>query len=467
MIKAISLLLLFISIVKTTFAFDTEGHLKIETAGINLLKETLATDIYPDGITMYNYLLDNNILLNNSKINSAYPDLDLGRQFLSDRQIYHFMANSKYVISAIKESTLDKQKQALMINALPECLNMLYVLMQEVVENPKGAIQAGRGTYVLIHAITDSYSREHTIRNNITNEIESIKSWEMSKIFWPKNAKIIDPTYRDSSTLIFLHTIKGTADKEWADDKGDFSKNANKAIISIKELLITLYLASKDTLNKDKVITKYLSDNFKLYGSTLSENHFIINSDSIKISYLKEYKKYGVKNFDRYPQLSHMISYKSNFILNSFGYEFGYRITPTSASGSKTLLKRLPYGFLFSVHENFNNVDNSKFLETTQFQFAMNTALYLPYNNLSLEPKIGYSATPFFNQSFYSGIVLGADISFNIGPDFTFINNASRTMRIAIGYEYNSSKIQANHNFTLKFGFNTWQGRVIKRKKSS
>ena len=107
----------------------------------------------------------NGYIKDNEDANSAYPDLDLGRQFLSDRQIYHFMASSRYVMQALRKyDNIDEQQAYILKKALPDCINMVYTLLRETIDNPEGASDAGRGIYVLMHAITDSYSREHTIR---------------------------------------------------------------------------------------------------------------------------------------------------------------------------------------------------------------------------------------------------------------------------------------------------------------
>ena len=57
-------------------------------------------------------------------------------------------------------------------------------------------------------------------------------------------------------------------------------------------------------------------------------------------------------------------------------------------------------------------------------------------------------------------MVSGADLGWNVGPDFG--TRYSHTVRLTLGYEYDTSGLPAFHTVSAKLGFNSWQGRVIK-----
>ena len=195
-----------IGVNQLAFSHVSEGHERIEKEAYKLLKAQLSSGNLPDGLEIFNFLVQHGIIKNDDNANSAYPDLDLGRQFLSDRQIFHFMADNRYVVEALRKfESLETQKQYVLQKALPDGLNMIYTLFREVVDNPEAANKAGRGIYVLMHAIMDSYSREHTIRTTNTFELETIKSWQLSRLYWPKGTKIKDEKQSGKAqTLVFL-----------------------------------------------------------------------------------------------------------------------------------------------------------------------------------------------------------------------------------------------------------------------
>ncbi len=459
-------LIFFLLGATSVLAYDPEGHVQIEKAAIDSLIRMAATGDRPDGQTIYNYLLQHGLLLDEDGINSGSPDFDLSRQFLSDRQIYHFMARAGDVIDALKNPTLEAQKRELMLRALPDILNMIYILMRETIEDPSGARRSGRGTYVLIHAIADSYAREHTIRNQKTGEIEVIKGWRMSRLFWPEETDLKDSVYADGTeTLVFLHTRLGKADSKWQTGSGEFTEDARMAVLAVRDFLVALYEASIERSAADEIVTSYMKSYFKPAGGEDSQDKFLVDGRTIAISYADDYREYGANtvNFDRYPHFSHMLTLASDLEDYSVGFELGYRLTPKSASSSSALIQRLPYGVLLSVNENSSSFENTSFLRTLQVQLCLNVSLYLPFNDLILEPKVGYAATPFLHESdIHSALIYGAVISTNFGDDFTLFNDVSRTKRISFGYEFDSSRLPSRHNVILKIGFNSWQGRIIR-----
>lgn len=468
-------LMLLVTNVCYSSIHEPKGHERIEKDAYKLLKAQKANEYLPDGLTIYNYLVKNNIIKDDNRAYSAFPDLDLGRQFLSDRQIYHFMANSEYVIEAInKYSNVELQKRHLLKKALPDCLNMTYTLFREIVDNNIGANQAGRGIYVLIHAIADSYSREHTIRDSKNFNIKTIKSWQLSKLIWPKAAKKDDIKVDGvSNTKVFLHTTKGSADSEWEDSNGNLTPEATEAVKAIKDLFVHLYLALQNQEDSDQIAIAYMIKYFMPANAQIKNNIIEFNDDDTKIllSYKKGYNdKYqsNVMKMDRYPKYSHMFSFQEGLNdknSHSFGYEFGYQITPTAAFSNSSLvsiLRRIPYGFSIAVNENTSILSDVNFLESIQIKGAMKAMFYLPFNNVVMEGKVGYGTTPFYSKNNNSGILLGVDFKLNFGSDFTLLNNTTKTMNLSIGYEYDSSALHSYNSIILKVGFNSWQGRIIK-----
>ncbi|WP_452224431.1 hypothetical protein [Lacinutrix chionoecetis] len=443
------------------------GHVKIEKKAYALLKAQLAQDNLPDGTTIFNFLVTNGIIKDSDDANSAYPDLDLGRQFLSDRQIFHFMANSHYVMQALRQyEAINTQQAHILKKALPDCINMVYTLLRETIDNPVGASEAGRGIYVLMHAITDSYSREHTIRDTTTFELINIKSWQLSRLFWPKAAKQLE-TMRDGSvdTMIFLHTTTGMADEEWEYENGALRPEALAAANALKELLVTTYRAINAPEETERLITAYIAKHFKPQIATVEKEHFVFSGDTtkLKLSYHAGYaNNANVLKLDRYPLFSHMLYYQNgldNTQLNAFGYEVGYHVTPRAAFSSTSFLQRLPYGFTLAINENTGILKEASFFESLQLKAAAKVAIYLPLRNLVLEPRVGYGITPFYKTNLNAGVISGFDIAFNLGRD----NNRKRTKRFAVGYEYDASGLHAYNSILFKIGYNSWQGRVIKK----
>ncbi|MDB2385421.1 hypothetical protein N9V96_03000 [Polaribacter sp.] len=460
------------------FVHKSEGHICIEKAAYKLLKNQPETDNLPSGKIIYNYLVAHHILKDDDEAYSAFPDLGLGRQFLSDRQIYHFMANSKYVRQAVKlyPKNVVAQKRYVVKKALPECLLMTYTLFREVVDDNVKANKSGRGIYVLIHAIVDSYSREHTIRNSQNFKLETIKSWRLSELYWPKATKIDDTEIPGlAKTKVFLHTRGTGADGEWEDATGKLTPLANQAAIAVKEVLVAIYLAHKNKVLSDNITSEYIANHFTPINAKIKDNCIVLNEDNftIKLSYNKGYRdKYNsnVMAIDRYPRYLQQLRYQQDIEsakLSSFGYEFTKYISPRAAfsvnhSTIASFLKRLPYGFALAINENTSALPDTNFLETLQFQGLFKTMVYLPYNDVIMEGKIGYGVIPFYSENTYHSFVGGVDFRFKLGKDFKVINKVPRALNFSIGYEYDSSNFRPKNSVVFKIGYNTWQARVFK-----
>jgi hypothetical protein len=446
----------------------SEGHVRIERKAYQLLRAQEAQGELPDGEEIFQFLVTQEIIFDNEDANSAYPDLDLGRQFLSDRQIYHFMASSQYVMQAMRKfDEIPEQQEYILKKSMPDCINMVYTLLRETIDNPVGASQAGRGIYVLMHAITDSYSREHTIRDNDTFELINIKSWQLSRLFWPDEAKVLEPKeYGGVDTMVFLHSIEGKADEVWSYNDGELRPEALAASKALKELLVTIYKAMNAPDDVDHLVVDYIARHFQPKSAVVREDQFIFPDgvgEPLKLSYDAGYaNNYNVLKLDRYPLFSHMLYYQNGLDSTdsgSFGYEIGYHITPRAAFSSTFFFQRLPYGFTLAINENTNVLDDTNLLESIQLKAMGKISIYIPLRNLVFEPRIGYGMTPFNENDLNSGFLSGFDVAFNLGRD----NNRRRTKRFALGYEFDSSGLRGYHSLLLKIGFNNWQGRVIRK----
>ncbi len=454
-----------IGVNQLAFSHVSEGHERIEKEAYKLLKAQLSSGNLPDGLEIFNFLVQHGIIKNDDNANSAYPDLDLGRQFLSDRQIFHFMADNRYVVEALRKfESLETQKQYVLQKALPDGLNMIYTLFREVVDNPEAANKAGRGIYVLMHAIMDSYSREHTIRTTNTFELETIKSWQLSRLYWPKGTKIKDEKQSGKAqTLVFLHTNAGLGDKEWEDETGKLNKEASQAAKAVKDLLVAIYSSILYKEQEEELIKVFLKTHFKPKNAQVFKDYFELDTVKIPLSYAEGYlNNYNVLKLDRYPLFSHMLYFQRTAGLennSALGYEMAYHVTPRAAFSSTSFFQRIPYGFVIGVNENRNIFNDNKILRTLQFKCLGKLGIYLPLRNLVLEPRLGFCITPFYKNDTQPHLLTGFDVAFNLGRD----NNRKRTKRFSVGYEYNRINFNSYNNISLKVGFNSWQGRVIRK----
>ena len=222
------------------YAFDAKAHKLIEQHAYCLLNRE------PNGDEVIDYLLKNRFLFADYSLpHSAFPDLSLDRQFAQDRQMFHFMAANKDVMEACKESQPDKQQHILLVQALKPNLKMMYYLIREFLNCPKGASQAARGLYVVMHIIADSYSSEHTKRSE-NMEIVTIKGWQLARVSWPDDAKVDD---NGDGTLRLLHHAKeklALGDRNWR--KGNRAWNEYPTD-SLSELATQAAIAIKDTFS--------------------------------------------------------------------------------------------------------------------------------------------------------------------------------------------------------------------------
>jgi hypothetical protein len=200
-----------------SIAFKTGGHDLIESTA------------YSRAPAAARRLVDAGLLKANAEglpqVLNANADWSLERQFDQDLQCYHFMASNGAVRAAI-DSGPEKAQATLLAAALPDCLQILRAMFMDAVrlaytKRSDAEAQSGRGLYVVMHAVIDSYSEEHTWRNTAM-ELATVKGWAASA-WW----RLWDPTgvasvpvgrscHNESEPVLrLLHTSAGDADYDF------------------------------------------------------------------------------------------------------------------------------------------------------------------------------------------------------------------------------------------------------------
>lgn len=451
----------------TSYAYDSEGHKAIEVAAYKLMEKHPAAGNIPDGLTIIQYLKDNGFLnADYPQPHNHFPDLSLERQFAQNRQMYHFMASNRDVLAALNVTGEQAQQQKVLFRALQPCLEMIYFFFREIIKNHHGASQSGRGIYVLMHIIADSYSAEYASRDIITGNLITVKGWRLSRLAWPADAKQAE---KGKETLRLLHnSFKTPGDHEWGDTI-NLSPMAKKAAESIRDMLITLYMAVQPGGDADKVVSNFIEQHFRPLGSKMNGANFVFPGTTVSIpsSYYNQYEK-RPKNttfkYDRFPQHAWMLSLQpalSNHpFMMAYGIEYSKFITPHAADDKGAFVKRIPVGFGTSLSAIAGMPDLNHFTATLRATGFVSCSFALPLVSANLEPYAGVGMYP-FSKTVYTSFAGGADLVWNIGSDwFLPWSKANRSTRLSLGYAFDRWSPLTKHSFKLKFGFNTWHGRV-------
>ncbi|GAA4468541.1 hypothetical protein GCM10023093_26310 [Nemorincola caseinilytica] len=442
-------------------AFDTKGHKAIEKRAYDLVRSR------PGGQTILRELIDSNVLSDDMPSpHSHSPDLSFERQFAQDRQMYHFMADDRSVIRASKYATIESRKEQLLLSSVEGCLKAVYCFFREMVRNPVGESQAGRGIYVLMHIIADSYSTEHATRiGDNTGQLVTIKGWQLSRLWWPPNAK----SKNEDNTMCLLHATKGTGDHAWQDGKGTLTPNAEMAAHAIADMIVMTYDAQKAPDRADELIGKYIIKYFRPYNTQVTKKGFAFPEYGKVVPYSYE-EYYNDPNngfafeFDRFPQYYFVATaggyYTNEARLGSAGIEFGGYLTPRAADNSRTFLSRISLAYGIAANSIPVAEERYGFPETVRMQAFLIGSTRIPILNASLEPRVGLAAYPFHYDTYFT-VPWGADLVWNIGSDWVFpFTAATRTLRFSMGYRHDRTLISVRHFLHIGFGFNSWQGRV-------
>jgi len=448
------------------FAYKKEGHEAIEKRAYQLLDSPPAQDGLPSGKVMLQYLRDSGYLDTDGLVHSAYPDISFERQFAQNRQMYHFMAADANVIKASADAPVDVQRHRLLVPSLNDCLQMMYFFAKETLDNPVGASQAGRGTYVLMHIVEDSYSSEHADRDADAEKLLTIKGWELSRRDWPDSAKALNT---DRSMRMLHHAFNSPGDEAWTGNYHGLSKLADAAARNVADLLVTLYIAAHDQDKADDLLKDYLAKWYAPAGGIRGPHYFTFtgNSDSVRYDYSGEYElhpAFVAFAYDRSPFFSLMATGSTGFQnahpLSAYGLEFQWFFRlPGPADNKKVFFERLP--LVAGLSLNSVQRGNYSYADNLLLKGFLKTGLMAPIINKTIEPFVGVSAFP-GPQAHHLNTIAGLDLSWNLGKDWTVHGNHS-AVRLCFGYELDFSGYPATHNLVLKLGFNTFGSRVVNK----
>lgn len=449
------------------FAYKKGGHEAIEKRAYQLLDSLPARNGLPTGKVMLQYLRDSGYLAKDGLAHSAYPDISFERQFAQNRQMYHFMAADANVIRASADAPADVQRHRLLVPSLNDCLQMMYFFAKETLDNPVGASQAGRGTYVLMHIVEDSYSSEHADRDADAGRLLTIKGWELSRGGWPDSAKAQNA---DGSMRMLHHAFKSPGDEAWTGDYHGLSKLADAAARNVADLLELLYQAAHEQDRADDLLKAYLARWYAPAGGIRGSHDFTFtsNSDSIRYDYSGEYElhpAFVAFNYDRSPFISVMATgstgFRSAHPLAAYGLELQWFFyLPGPADDKKVFFERLPLAAGLSLNA-VQRSGNYSYGDNLLLKGFLKTGLMAPIINKVVEPFAGISAFP-GPEAHRLNTIAGFDFSWNVGKDWT-VHGHNSAARLSFGYELDFSGYPATHNLALKIGFNTFGSRVVNK----
>ncbi|MDO7847981.1 hypothetical protein Q5H92_16570 [Hymenobacter sp. M29] len=501
----------------TANAFEADGHAAIEREAYARLKARPASQGLPDGLSILHKLYEANVLKEDVAdlvVHTTYPDISFERQFAQDRQVYHFMAPNRPVVQAAKlkignqPASLEQRQQKLLQGVLPDCFRMMYYFFRETIRNSQGASQAGRGIYVLMHVVGDSYSPEHATRTPDLNGLVAVKGWRLSRFGWPQGAKEFEPARDNCSgrTMAMLHRVaQAKADKCWRGTEGvtqALSPLANAAAIALEELLVTTYraqlIANANAPAIDDLWRSYAQAYFQPQGCTVQGNDFVYatgtlgdgKSETIPFvfgaayTYTPHVPKPGQSKagewaqslnaftFDRFPMNSWYVVAASGHAFGrdawGWGVEMNHHWTPAGADERGVFWRRIPHGYALTASaqpgyaQRHLTADGKALALGRAIQveglYAPNV-LVVPMLNATLQGRIGVGVMPLVSQPEWA-VVSGASLAWNVGEDFG--RRFLYSWRLALGYDYDTSALPAYHTVSLKLGFNSWKGRVIK-----
>ena len=436
-----------------------------------------AQDGLPDGNAMLAYLRKVKILHDDSPLKpySGFPDMSLERQFAQDRQMYHFMIPNDVVLRAARPKNLTyAQRQRVTLRyGLRDCVKMIYFFLIEMLGAPERASRAGRGIYVLMHAVTDSYSPEHTTRTQDNFQLKAIKGWKLSRFGWPDAAKEKQKA-RDGSddhTLLLLHqSIHAAGDYNWKMADGKLSPQAEQAARAVADLLVLTYQAHRHFREADKLWEAYASRWFVPEGASIKGPTFYFpgTTDSIRFDYAKEYHKYrDAYGFDVFPQWTLSVFGQGNINnlsdMGAYGVELNWHWIPGFADKAGVFLNRLPYGAALSV-TRMPRLDAEVINRPIwQFQalFAPNLVI-IPKINAYLQPRLGFGLTS-FAPNIKPSLVAGADLAWNLARPKALPIRQRLVSRFGVGYEFDAVGLPARHSIGIKIGLNYMRGRRLYR----
>lgn len=451
---------------QSLLAFDSNGHNAIEMQAYFLLKNS------PNGEQVLDFLRKRGILYDDLICHSSFPDFSLARQFQQNKQMYHFMASNSAVLNACNEQTKALRQKKLLMAAFPDCYESMYLFYRESILNGIGAKQSGRGVYVLMHIIADSYSSEHATRDILTEEISAIKGWQLSRLCWPHEAKDILP----DNTLLLLHRKSHTeGDKSWKDisQPNGMSIIGMQAATTIKDLLILIYNAMQANADLDLLYNKFIQDHFKPFNGQIAGDYFTFPSskDTLQFNFRSKFinpndRKDEIYKFDRYPCNSWTLIYQTgtkSSVSGAYGIEYARYISALQADNPSSIITQIPISLGIVLTELNQYAQKTSFIKAIKANAFFSASLSAPIIPFSIEPRLGIAALPFNSKTSLS-VPWGAELVTNIFGNFGFPDNYTKRIRIVFGFQHDNQELPAKNNFYFKLGFNTWQARFVKEK---
>ena len=449
------------------YAFDKQGHQTIEYLAYKKLRAT------PDGTQVLNKLREWGFLRNAAQgdtldLLTASPDLSSERQFLQERQMYHFMSSMEDVKTAAEESALAARQQTLMRLALPGCYAFMYVLYDELMtKKPVGSSQAGRGIYVLMHAAADSYSREHSTRDAKTKEIITVKSWELFTKHWPAGAleAVSAPTQDQHATLALLHRGNtDNADEEWQHN-GKITQTGQDAVDALVDLLQTVYRGKNKPSDSGSFWKAYIEKHFTPQGGTFKGTGFELPGNptvNLQVDYADNIQNgtLTVYDFDRHQRWALMAVGQTGFREGSaYGVELSFMNAPRRADLKKTARSawaQTSKGYVIGLSEipYRQGGESDAYGRALQLKALGAAQWALPRHDVYLQLRAGIGMLP-YPTPHKGAFVGGIDLTRTFGKDF-YLFGVNMTFRSALGYEFNSSGLPAHHTLCLRIGFQTW-----------
>lgn len=448
---------------------------------------------------------------------SQYPDISGERQFAQDLQAYHFMTSNRNVLDAVntaKANSAEKTRSEesmhlLLVSALPECLQLMRFLMWEARDNPEGSSQSGRGIFVLMHVIADSYSAEHTTRANMTGDLLTVKGWKVSRAYWPTGAKKKVTNIDSTTTRLLLHGgLHTPGDDAWMGrawpgslpalvTRGMLSAQAESAAQATADLLTLFYEAVIDQqlpiaaraatqqaqadgwkkfINKrfhplgstdqtDLAFTFPGSDESIVYNNALyhTTSKTLISDDASTASADRRPVK-DAFDYDYHTRISFLpfLQRASNRNPFALGIEFAIYRYPGHADQKSALFSRFEHGATL-VGKMVSYQRETEVLPASHA--AQFNALYtpnltaFPVINAVVQGRVGTGVVLTSDAPLF-GLVWGVDFAWNTGRE-----DARRPGRFVLGYEHNGGNLPMPDVFSLKFGLNTWGTRRTKAAK--
>jgi hypothetical protein len=186
------------------------------------------------------------------RLHAGAPDLVLDRQLGQQGQCQHFMANTQDSLSP-DDPTLGVPA-ALATEAYQRCVRVAGAVFDLILRDPQLAQWRLAGTYVLMHAIQDSYSAAHVNRTP-RFEIVHLLSWTL--IDWPRYAvhgrgSFPPPTHhavtdrRDAEAVLWdAHASDGRACRDfhnpYAFPEECLTDRGKAAVGAVVDMLIAIY----------------------------------------------------------------------------------------------------------------------------------------------------------------------------------------------------------------------------------